>query len=162
MVDVNSTLFIQIINFLVLLLVLKKFAWGPLLQVLHDRTDKIQNNIRQADEDRAQAAEMKKEYDARKRAQEITDSATQRSEAEHRARVEETQQEIEQMKAAAKAQLQAEREEAAKKMKGQMVALSLAAATKLMARNMDDAANEALVGDFIDSLSKEKLGDLSC
>ena len=110
---------------------------------------------------------MKKEYeqklsDARKRAQEITDSATQRSEAEHRARVEETQQEIEQMKAAAKAQLQAEREEAAKKMKGQMVALSLAAATKLMARNMDDAANEALVGDFIDSLSKEKLGDLSC
>ena len=144
-----------------------KFAWGPLLQVLHDRTDKIQNNIRQADEDRAQAAEMKKEYeqklsDARKRAQEITDSATQRSEAEHRARVEETQQEIEQMKAAAKAQLQAEREEAAKKMKGQMVALSLAAATKLMGRNMDDAANEALVGDFIDSLSKEKLGDLSC
>ena len=167
MVDVNSTLFIQILNFLVLLLVLKKFAWGPLLQVLHDRTDKIQNNIRQADEDRAQAAEMKKEYeqklsDARKRAQEITDSATQRSEAEHRARVEETQQEIEQMKAAAKAQLQAEREEAAKKMKGQMVALSLAAATKLMGRNMDDAANEALVGDFIDSLSKEKLGDLSC
>ena len=167
MVDVNSTLFIQIINFLVLLLVLKKFAWGPLLQVLHDRTDKIQNNIRQADEDRAQAAEMKKEYeqklsDARKRAQEITDSATQRSEAEHRARVEETQQEIEQMKAAAKAQLQAEREEAAKKMKGQMVALSLAAATKLMGRNMDDAANEALVGDFIDSLSIEKLGDLSC
>ena len=166
MVDVNSTLFIQIINFLVLLLVLKKFAWGPLLQVLHDRTDKIANNIRQAD-DRAQAAEMKKEYeqklsDARKRAQEITDSATQRSEAEHRARVEETQQEIEQMKAAAKAQLQAEREEAAKKMKGQMVALSLAAATKLMGRNMDDAANEAIVGDFIDSLSKEKLGDLSC
>ena len=159
--------FIQIINFLVLLLVLKKFAWGPLLQVLHDRTDKIANNIRQADEDRAQAAEMKKEYeqklsDARKRAQEITDSATQRSEAEHRARVEETQQEIEQMKAAAKAQLQAEREEAAKKMKGQMVALSLAAATKLMGRNMDDAANEAIVGDFIDSLSKEKLGDLSC
>ena len=167
MVDVNSTLFIQIINFLVLLLVLKKFAWGPLLQVLHDRTDKIANNIRQADEDRAQAAEMKKEYeqklsDARKRAQEITDSAAQRGEADYRARVEETQQEIEQMKAAAKAQLQAEREEAAKKMKGQMVALSLAAATKLMARNMDDAANEALVGDFIDSLSKEKLGDLSC
>ena len=167
MVDVNSTFFIQIINFLVLLLVLKKFAWGPLLKVLHDRTDKIASNIRQADEDRAQAAEMKKEYeqklsDARKRAQEITDSATQRSEAEHRARVEETQQEIEQMKSAAKAQLQAEREEAAKKMKGQMVALSLAAAAKLMSRNMDDAANEALVGDFIDSLSKEKLGDLSC
>ena len=135
MVDVNSTLFIQIINFLVLLLVLKKFAWGEYEQKLSD---------------------------ARKRAQEITDSATQRSEAEHRARVEETQQEIEQMKAAAKAQLQAEREEAAKKMKGQMVALSLAAATKLMGRNMDDAANEALVGDFIDSLSKEKLGDLSC
>ncbi|MBQ7516343.1 MAG: F0F1 ATP synthase subunit B [Schwartzia sp.] len=167
MVDVNSTFFIQMLNFFVLLIVLKKFAWGPLLKVLHDRTDKIANNIRQADEDRLQAAEMKKEYEqklseARKRAQEITDSATQRSEAERRARVEETQQEIEQMKSAAKAQIQAERDEAAKQMKGHMVALSLAAATKLMGKNMDDAANEALVGEFIDGLRKDDLGDLSC
>ena len=65
MLDINSTFFVQILNFLVLLLVLKKFAWGPLLATLHARTEKIENNIRMADEDRAQAAEMKKEYEAK-------------------------------------------------------------------------------------------------
>lgn len=167
MLDLNATFFMQIINFVVLFLFLKTFAWGPLLKAMHARTEKIENNIRQADEDRAAAAEMKKDYekklaDARLKAQEITDSAAQRSEAEHRARVEETQQEIEQMKSAAKAQIAQEREDAARTMKGEVVALSLAAAAKLIGQKMDDATDAELIGEFIDSLTREKVGDLSC
>lgn len=167
MLDLNSTFFIQILNFIVLLLVLKKFAWGPLIAAMHARTEKIEGNIRQADADRASAAELKKDYEdklakARVRAQEIQDSAAQQASAYERARKEETNQEIEQMKSAAKAQIQQERDDAAKQMKGQMVALSLAAAAKLMGQKMDDAADEALVSEFIESLSKEKLGDLPC
>ena len=56
MLDINATLLVQIVNFIVLLAVLKKFAWGPLLKTMHERTAKIEKNIRQADEDRANAA----------------------------------------------------------------------------------------------------------
>ena len=167
MLDINSTFFVQILNFLVLLLVLKKFAWGPLLATLHARTEKIENNIRMADEDRAQATEMKKEYeaklaDARSKAQEIMDAANQRAAEDTKAQKESTRLEVEKMKETAKAQIQMERDEAAKQMKGQMVSLSLAAAAKLMGRKMDDAADEQLVAEFIDGLMKDKIGDLSC
>lgn len=167
MLDINSTFFVQILNFLVLLLVLKKFAWGPLLATLHARTEKIENNIRMADEDRAQAAEMKKEYeaklaDARSKAQEIMDAANRRAAEDTKAQKESARLEVEKMKESAKAQIQIERDEAAKEMKGQMVSLSLAAAAKLLGRKMDDAADEQLVAEFIDSLTKDKIGDLSC
>lgn len=167
MIDLNSTFFVQILNFAVLLLILKKFAWGPLLKTLQERSDKIADNIRSADEDRAQAAELKKEYetqlaDARRKAQEIMDAATKRSEEERQASVENTRHEIEQMKKAAQAQIQRDRDLAAKQLKGEMVAMSLAAASKLLAKQMDDEANAKLVGDFINELEKDKIGDLPC
>ena len=167
MIDLNSTFFVQILNFAVLLLILKKFAWGPLLKTLQERSDKIADNIRSADEDRAKAAELKKEYeaqlaDARRKAQEIMDAATKRSEEERQASVENTRHEIEQMKKAAQAQIQRDRDLAAKQLKGEMVAMSLAAASKLLAKQMDDEANAKLVGDFINELEKDKIGDLPC
>ncbi len=167
MIDLNSTFFVQILNFAVLLLILKKFAWGPLTKAMQERSDKIADNIRSADEDRAKAAELKKEYeaqlaDARRKAQEIMDAATKRSEEERQASVENTRHEIEQMKKAAQAQIQRDRDLAAKQLKGEMVAMSLAAASKLLAKQMDDEANAKLVGDFINELEKDKIGDLPC
>lgn len=167
MLDINATLLVQIVNFIVLLLVLKKFAWGPLLKTMHDRSAKIEKNIRQADEDRAKAAELKKEYEgqlaqARMRAQEITDAAAARADQDTRQQKEATRLEIEKMKEAARLRLEQDREEAAKVMKAQMVAMSLAAAAKLMGRKMDEAADEQLVAEFISGLDKDKIGELSC
>ena len=33
---------------------------------------------------------------------------------------------------------------------------------KVVEKNMEASENEALVGDFIDKLDKDKIGDLSC
>ena len=167
MLDINATLLVQIVNFIVLLAVLKKFAWGPLLKTMHERSAKIEKNILDADADRAKAAELKKEYEeqlskARLRAQEITDAAAARADQETRDQKEATKLEIEKMKESARANLALEREEAAKEMKGQMVTMALAAAAKLMGRKMDEAADEALVAEFINGLDKNKAGDLSC
>ena len=43
-----------------------------------------------------------------------------------------------------------------------MITLSMAAASKIIAKNMDAAENEALISEFIDQLDKDKIGDLSC
>ncbi|MGP1585483.1 MAG: F0F1 ATP synthase subunit B [Schwartzia sp. (in: firmicutes)] len=167
MLDINATLLVQIVNFIVLLAVLKKFAWGPLLKMMHERSAKIEKNILDADADRAKAAELKKEYEeqlskARLRAQEITDAAAARADQETRDQKEATKLEIEKMKESARANLALEREEAAKEMKGQMVTMALAAAAKLMGRKMDEAADEALVTEFINGLDQHKAGGLSC
>ena len=162
MLDINATLLVQIVNFIVLLAVLKKFAWGPLLKTMHERTA-----ILDADADRAKAAELRKEYEeqlskARLKAQEITDAAAARADQDTRDQKEATKLEIEQMKESARAHLEQERAEAAKEMKGQMVTMALAAAAKLMGRKMDEAADEALVAEFINGLDKNKAGGLSC
>ena len=167
MLDINATLLVQIVNFIVLLAVLKKFAWGPLLKTMHERSAKIEKNILDADADRAKAAELKKEYEvqlsqARLRAQEITDAAAARADQETHEQKEAAKLEIEQMKESARAHLELEREEAAKEMKGQMVTMALAAAAKLMGRKMDEAADEELVTEFINGLDKHRAGDLSC
>lgn len=167
MLDINATLLVQIVNFIVLLAVLKKFAWGPLLKTMHERSAKIEKNILDADADRAKAAELKKEYEeqlskARLKAQEITDAAAARADQETRDQKEATKLEIEKMKESARANLALEREEAAKEMKGQMVTMALAAAAKLMGRKMDEAADEVLVTEFINGLDQHKAGDLSC
>ena len=167
MLDINATLLVQIVNFIVLLAVLKKFAWGPLLKTMHERTAKIEKNIRQADEDRAKAAELRKEYEdqlaqARLKAQEITDAAAARADQDTHDQKEAAKLEIEKMKESARAHLELEREEAAKEMKGQMVTIALIAAAKLMGRKMDEAADEELVTEFINGLDKHRAGDLSC
>ena len=73
-----------------------------------------------------------------------------------------THSEIKQMKEAAQQQIQRERSQAVEQLKSQMVVLSMAAAQKIVSKNMDAAENEALIGEFIDQLDKDKIGDLPC
>ena len=66
------------------------------------------------------------------------------------------------MRKAAKEDIARERERAAMQLRGEMVALSMQAAGKIIAANMDNKTNEKLVSDFIDQLDKDKMGGLPC
>lgn len=66
------------------------------------------------------------------------------------------------MRKNAKEDLVREREQAAIQLKGEVVSLSMAAASKIISANMDKTANQKLVGEFIEKLDKDKLGGLSC
>ena len=110
MVDLNMTLIAQIINFVILLLVLKKWAYKPLMQALADRQARIANSLETADKERLAAEELKREYQeqlaqARAQAQAIVEKATklaeqtkdeivQEARAEHARLMKETQEEI--------------------------------------------------------------------
>ncbi|MBQ1417077.1 MAG: ATP synthase F0 subunit B, partial [Selenomonas sp.] len=69
---------------------------------------------------------------------------------------------IEQMKKSAQADIERDRAKAVEKLRTEMVALSMAAASKIIAKNMDSAENEALIAEFVDKLDKDKIGDLPC
>ena len=66
------------------------------------------------------------------------------------------------MKKNAEEDIQRDRERIAAQLRGEVVSLSLAAASKLISKNIDNKENERLINDFINQLDKEKLGDLSC
>lgn len=76
----GKLLLAQIVNFLVLLFVLYKFAYGPVLKVLNERTSKIEKGLKDAEDAQkklAEIAEKEKEVlaKARKQAQEIVAKA---------------------------------------------------------------------------------------
>ena len=162
MIDINMTIVAQILNFLILVLILKFVAYKPVMKMLKEREEKIARSIDAAEADELLAEYNKQLADARIKAQEIVDKAMKRAQEERDASVAETRREIEQMRKAAKEDIARERERAAMQLRGEMVALSMQAAGKIIAANMDNKTNEKLVSDFIDQLDKDKMGGLPC
>jgi F-type H+-transporting ATPase subunit b len=163
LVDLNATLIAQIINFLILVAILTKVAYKPLMKALADRQARIADSLSTAEAERSAATELKREYQeqlaqARSQAQEIVEKATKLAEqtkdeiikearAEHARLLKETQEEIAR-----------ERERAVAEVKSEVVALSIAAAGRIIGQNLDESANAKLVTDFIDKLDAQKLG----
>lgn len=167
MIDINATLVAQMLNFLILVVLLRAVAYKPICKMLQERTEKIQSDIKKAEEAAAAAETAKAENQAKlaqahKDVQAIMAKAEKAAQAERDAKVQATQKEIDQMKASAEQALQQERARAVEQLKGEMITLSMAAASKIIAKNMDAAENEALISEFIDQLDKDKIGDLLC
>ena len=161
------TLVAQVLNFLILVVILRAVAYKPVMKMLKAREEKIAKSIDAAEADEKKAKALLDEYnkqlaDARIKAQEIVDKAMKRAQEERDASVAETKREIEQMRKAATEDIARERDRAAMQLRAEMVALSMQAAGKIIAANMDNKANEKMVSDFIDQLDKDKIGGLPC
>lgn len=167
MIELNATLIAQIVNFLILVIILRALAYKPVARMLEQRSQKIQSDIDKAESDRKKAEDTLVQYkqklsEANIKAQEIVDKAEKVARDEHDAAINATKQEIEQMKKTAEEDIKRDRERIASQLRGEVVSLSLAAAGKLLAKNIDSKENERLINDFINQLDKDKLGDLSC
>ena len=165
MIDINATMIAQIVNFLVLVVILRALAYEPVAKMLKQRSDKIQGELDKADADRKAAEQTLAQYkaqlaDANKRAQEIVDRAELTARQEREALVAETKKEIERMKATAQAEIQNERNRAFEEMKAEIVTLSLQAAEKIVAKNLSSKENDKLVNDFISGLNSDMFSDV--
>ncbi|ULH29959.1 F0F1 ATP synthase subunit B [Leptospira weilii] len=66
LLDVNPGLVVwTLVTFLVVVLVLKKFAWDVILNALDERAETVRNDIKKASELRAEAEALLKDYEAR-------------------------------------------------------------------------------------------------
>ena len=132
--------------------------------MLQQRADKIKETIDKANADKKAAEDTLAQYknqlaDAQKRAQEIVDKAEITARQEREALVAETKKEIDRMKQNAQLEIQNERDRAFEQMKAEIVSLSLAAAEKIVAKNLTSKENDKLVSDFISGLDKDMFED---
>ena len=162
MVDINlGTLLFQIVNFFVLVGILAKFAYKPLLKVLEDRRNKIASDLDNAAQARQSAEQMKAEYEAqlskaRSEAQAIVDKAVKQAAKAGQAQLEAIRAQIAREKEVAQAEIANEREAAIRDMRNEVVTLSMAVAEKLLNKNMDSDMNAKLVADCIDQLQPKQ------
>lgn len=167
MIDLNATLFAQIINFLLLVAILGKFAYKPLMKILAERQEKIQTSLDTAEQDRLAAEQLKQDYlnqlaTARVQAQAIVEKATMLAEQTKEEILREAQAESSRLLQKAQAEIGREREQAMLEFKGELASLAVAAAAKIIAQNLDEKANAKLVDEFIHELDSEKIGGLPC
>ena len=156
------TFFAQILNFVILVVLLRAVAYKPVVNMLKAREDKIKESLDKADADKLLADYKKKLAAANIKAEEIIRNAEKRASEDREAARAETKREIEQMKKAAAAEIQRDRERAVAQLRAEVVALSMAAAGKIISKNIDKAENEQLITEFVDKLDKDKIGDLPC
>lgn len=164
MVDINGTLILQFVNFIVLVLILAKFAYKPLLKVMEERRQRIAADLDEAAKAKTEAAQLKADYeaqlrDARARAQEIVDKAVKAADREAQAQLDAVREQIAREKEIAQAEITNEREAVLKQMRQEVVTLSMAVAEKLLHKNMNDAQNEKLVADYLDQLPHHAKGN---
>jgi len=153
--DINTGLsFWTLVVFGILVFLLGKYAWGPILAAVDAREKGIQSALDEAAERNEDAAKLLAEHkeqlaDARRQANELIAEGKAagdnvRKEIEEKARAE-GQAIIER----ARAEIERERDAAIAQLRKESVDLALAAATRLMQENLDQEKDRALVERYL-------------
>ena len=145
----------QTVNFLVVLWVLQRFAYKPLLGMMDKRKSEIANALSNAEkvkqEAAAQQADFQKQLEAsRREGQEAIARATAQSEKVRQEIVAKANEEAAQIKAKAMADADYERKQALAQLQGEIANLSLAMTRKVLAGGaLDENNHRALVQQFL-------------
>jgi len=147
----------QILGFLILLWVMRKFAWGPVMATLEARRQKIADEFAAAEKAKAEAAETKARFEAELRGIEARSrQRLQEALAEGQKLAGEIRQQAQTEAAARLARAQddiaRERESAKEILKEQMIHLSMRTAEKILRQKLDDPAQRKLIGEFVDEV----------
>tara|TARA_B110000467_G_scaffold70630_1_gene64190 strand:+ start:7287 stop:7772 length:486 start_codon:yes stop_codon:yes gene_type:complete len=148
-----------VITFVLLLVVLKKVAWGPILDALDARENEIKDALNAAEKAREEAERVSSDYeDAIRKAQAdaqqiISDAKTagEKVKLDLEAIASEKADEIIEK---AKAQIDAERVKVISEIKTVAVEISLSAAAKVIEKNLDSDDNRKLVNEALEGLGQ--------
>ncbi|MGI6262829.1 MAG: F0F1 ATP synthase subunit B [Succiniclasticum sp.] len=157
MIQFDATFFAQILNFLILLFILGKFAYKPLMKVLDERRARVANDLETAEKTRVEAEALKEQYskqlaEARTEATAIIDKANKAGQKVHDDFVAQAQAEKDQMMATAKQNIADEKDQAMTEVRTQVIALATEIAAKVVDQKLNSAADQELVAKTADSV----------
>jgi F-type H+-transporting ATPase subunit b len=146
-----------LVIFVLLWVVLSKFAFKPITKAVEDRERALQDAIDAAQRDREQAAKLLAEQRtqieaARDEAQRIIVEGRGMGEQLRAKMLEETRTEQQDLLERARREIGAERDRAIAELRRETVDLAIAGASKVIAKNMDDASNRKIVESFLASI----------
>lgn len=149
----------QAIGFLLVVLVFRRFLWGPIQGIIDARRDEVEKTYSDAEEDRAKAAELKDEYEKHMAEVEtemrakITEAAKE-GQALREDIVAEARQKADQILERAEEEIGREKDKAVMEIKTRVADLAVGAAGKLIEERLDDDKHRQLVVKFIDQLDE--------
>ena len=144
----------QLIAFGLLVFLLYKLLYRPVMQMLDERTARIRKGMEDAEEARRTAAHAQDEFDkklleARKESQEVLNQATKMSQQTRQEILAQARSEAESLIKRAREELEAERRQMVTELQTQMADLTVAVASRVLGQTLDESSQRRLVSEFI-------------
>jgi F-type H+-transporting ATPase subunit b len=149
----------NIIGFLIVVWILRKFAWGPILDLLDARREKIRNDFAEAEKALGEAEGLKGEFAAkltdikvieRERVQE----AVKRGEGIAEGIVSEARRAADGVREKAQTDITIEAEKAQVALRDTVVQMAIMASEKVVQEKLDDEKHRQLIRNFIDNMGE--------
>ncbi|MDG9367409.1 F0F1 ATP synthase subunit B [Streptococcus pneumoniae] len=146
-------------SFILLLVLIKKFAWSNITGIFEERAEKIASDIDRA-EDARQKAEVlaqKREDElagSRKEAKTIIENAKETAEQSKANILADAKLEAGHLKEKANQEIAQNKVEALQSVKGEVADLTISLAGKIISQNLDSHAHKALIDQYIDQLGE--------
>jgi F-type H+-transporting ATPase subunit b len=153
-----------IICFLIALFVLKKYAFGPIQQMIDARREQIARSIEEADNARAEARQLLEEHralmqEARGDAEQILAEARKTREAMETRMREETEAERQRRLEETRREIAAETQRALEQIRNEVADLTLEATSIVVGQKLDSDRDRELISQAIGSLDFSRLED---
>ena len=146
-------------SFLLLIFLVKKYAWGNITSVLDERAEKISSDIDGAEEARKKAEELASKREAelagsRTEAKTIIENAKGTAEKSKADILAEAKLEAGRLKEKANQEIAQNKAEALQSVKGEVADLTVSLAGKIISQNLDGHAHKELIDQYIDQLGE--------
>lgn len=154
MISINLNLVWTIINLVVLYLLLRHFLIGPVMNIMEQRKQMIDDGFKNAEAAQADANRLKQEYEtalsgAKQESVQLIEDARKSAKAEYDRIVSEAGEKAGTMIESAKENVRIEREQTMKELKSQIAGLAAASAAKIISGNADEKESRDLYDQFL-------------
>ncbi|GIO26861.1 F0F1 ATP synthase subunit B [Ornithinibacillus bavariensis] len=152
---------VQLFFFALLLFLVKKFAWGPVMNMMKKREEYVANEIEAAEKSRKDAEKAAKEAadqlkQTKLEAQKIIEDAKTAGVKQEQDIIESARQEADRIKKAAQEEIQNEKEKALQALQDQVASLSVLIASKVIEKELSAQDQEKLINDYIKEVGEER------
>jgi F-type H+-transporting ATPase subunit b len=150
-------IFWTLVTFIIVAIILRAKAWGPILALVEEREKQIASSIEAAKRERAEAEKLLAEQktaiaEARRDAQEMLRRNQQEVEKFREELMAKSRKEAEEFKASATREIEEQKSKAIAEVKAMAVDLSMEVASKLLNERLDDTKHRALAEQFVQGL----------
>lgn len=143
-----------IVNIVVFYLLLRKFLFGPVSEIMEKRKEMIASDLNEAAQTKAEAESIKEEYEkslaqAKDEAGQIVSDARVRAKNEYQNKMDKAKEDVDLMKENARKDIEAERQKTMAGLQTEIAGIALMAASKVVEKETDEKGNEKLLDDFL-------------
>lgn len=158
-INLNLTLLLQTINFIILAIVLYKFLFKPLGSFMEKRAEGIRHSLEEAKQARDEVVRTRSEYEeslraARQEAAALRQRMDREITEERERLIQQSREEAHRMISQARAEIQQEVRRAKAELRDETVTLSLTAAERLLRRNPAEEDHRRLAEQYIEELGR--------